>query len=501
MSARLSKSSYLRGLQCHKSLYLYQFHRDLQDPPDSKQEAIFSTGHQVGELARDLFPGGVLAVDGHPSRVRQSLARTKKLIAEGEDVLYEPAFQHNGVLAYVDILVRKADVWRAYEAKSSGSVKDVNYLDAAIQYYILNGMGLELADISIVHLNTSYVRQGDLDLEQLFVIVSVLPEVQALQSEITGQLKDMRKVLAGDHVPEIDIGPQCSNPYDCEFMGHCWAHVPELSVFNVAWLRQENKFDLYRRGILRIEDIPDDFKMTARSSFHVENHKKGKEVIDRQAIREFIDGLRYPLYFLDFETYNPAIPPFDGIKPYGKIPFQYSLHRKDSPEADATHNGFLAEVGADPREALVHPLLKEIREPGDIIVYNQSFEKTVIMQLAQQLPNEARELEALLPRVRDMMAPFQKRHYYHPQMNGKYSIKSVLPVLVPDLSYDGLNIADGELAMQAFAELQDIEDPDRVSDTRSDLWEYCKLDTFGMVRIFEELESKSRRSHEPDKTA
>ena len=488
-NSSLSKSTYLRGLQCHKSLYLYQFHRDLQDPPDPKKNAIFSTGHEVGELARELFPGGVLAIDGHPSRVKQSLDRTKKLVAEGADVLYEPAFQHDGVVAYIDLLVREEESWRAYEVKSSGSVKEVNYLDSAIQYYILNGAGLVLSDISIVHLNTSYVRQGDLDLEQLFVIVSVLPEVQALQSEIPEQLRGMRKALAGGRVPVIDIGPQCSDPYDCDFMGHCWAHIPELSVFNVAWLRQEKKFDLYRSGILRIEDIPDDYKLTARSSFHVENHKNGREVIDRQAIRKFIDGMRYPIYFLDFETYNPAIPPFDRTKPYGHIPYQYSLHRKELPEAEAFHTGFLAEAAADPRQTLVQSLLEETRERGDIIVYNQSFEKTVIEQLAHQLPGEARELEALLPRIRDLMAPFQRRHYYHPQMNGSYSIKQVLPALVPDLSYDGLIISDGGLAMQAFAGLREEEDPERVSQIRSDLWEYCKLDTLGMVRILEKLES------------
>jgi hypothetical protein len=486
----LSKSRYLRGLQCHKSLYLNQFHRDLQDPPDPSKEAIFSTGHKVGELARELFPGGVLAVDGHPSRVKQSLERTQRLIADGEDVLYEPAVQHNGVLAYVDILVREGELWHAYEVKSSSKVKDVNYHDAAIQYYILNGDGVELSDISIVHLNTSYVRQGVLDLEQLFNIVSVLPKVQELQPEVPGHLNDMRDVLAGDQAPEIDIGPHCSDPYDCSFMGHCWAHVPELSVFNVAWLKQEKKFDLYGSGILRIEEIPDDYELTARSNFHVESHKNGREVIDRQAIRKFIEGLRYPLYFLDFETYNPAIPPFDGTKPYGKNPFQYSLHRKKSPDAVPTHSGFLADAGSDSRGPLVRKLLKEVGDAGDIVVYNQSFEITVIKQLAQQLAREASELEALLPRIRDLMAPFQKRHYYHPNMNGKYSIKNVLPALAPDLSYGGLAIPNGELAMQAFAELQAEDDPARVKAIRSDLWEYCKLDTLAMVRILEQLDGK-----------
>ena len=489
VSARLSKSTFLRGLQCHKSLYLYQHHRDLQDPPDLGKEAIFSTGHQVGELARDLFPGGVLAIDGHPSRVKQSIERTKKLIAEGANVLYEPVFQHNSVLAYVDILVREGDAWRAYEVKSSSTVKDVNYLDAGIQYYIMTGAEIELLDISIVHLNTSYVRQGNLDLEQLFEMVSVLQEARDLQSEIPGQLENMRGVLAEGIVPEIDIGSQCSDPYDCDFIGHCWAPVPELSVFNVAWLKKETKFDLYRSGILRIEEIPDNYKLTARSSFHVKSHKNGKEVIDRQAIREFIDGLLYPLYFLDFETYNPAIPPFDGIKPYGKIPFQYSLHRKESSEANATHAGFLAEAGIDPRRELVVSLLEGIERSGDILVYNQSFEKSVIKKLAQHFPDLANELEELLLRIQDLMVPFQKRHYYHPQMNGKYSIKSVLPALVPDLSYDGLTIANGDLAMQAFAELQVEDDPDQVAVVRRDLWEYCKLDTFAMVRILEELES------------
>lgn len=487
--ARLSKSTYLRGLQCLKALYLYRNHPELRDPIDPAKQARFDTGHEVGELAQGLFPGGAPGVNGHPSRMAQLLARTQRLIADGATVIYEAGFQYDNVLCYVDILVRDGDRWQVYEVKSGSSVKAVNYFDAAIQYYILTGSGLDLSDISIVHINTDYVRRGGLDLQQLFAVESVLEQVVADQTLIPDQLKQMRATLAADEVPDIDIGPYCHDPYDCDFIGHCWAHVPKPSVFDVARLPQDQKFGLYSMGVVKIEDIPTGFDMNSTSSFHILHHRTGDEVIDRGAIGRFVDSLTYPLYFLDFETFNPAIPPFDGTKPYGKIPFQYSLHRVNAPGDEPEHVGFLAESGDDPPEALADSLLEHIGESGDIVVYNQIFEKDVITQLADQLAGRAQALEALLPRLRDLMVLFQRHDYYHPDMNGSYSIKAALPVMAPGLSYEGMAISDGEMASSAFLGLQNERDPDRAKAIRSDLWEYCKLDTMAMVRILERLQA------------
>ena len=484
----LSKSTFLRGLQCHKSLYLNRFHKGLRDPIDPSTQAAFDRGHDVGALAQRLFPGGVLARASQPWFIREALQRTQQLLDGGERVLYEPAFQHDGVMAYVDILTREGAAWHLYEVKSSTGVKEIYLPDAGIQTYILRGAGLDLAGVSIIHLNNQYVRKGELDLQQLFTVVSVLPEVEAMQGAMAEQVAELKGVLRGGQVPQIDIGPHCTEPYDCDFIGHCWAHVPQPSVFDVARLPREQMFGLYRSGILRIEDIPADFPLNETAQFQVDHHRSGQPSLDRRAVRAFLESLRYPLYFLDFETTNPAVPPFDGLRPYGQLPFLYSLHRKESPSGDLEHSGFLAEAGEDPRRALAEALLGDAGVVGDVLVYSQSFEGTRIRELAEQLPGQAAGLEALGDRLRDLMEVFRQRQYYHPAMHGSYSIKAVLPALVPELGYDDLPIADGTAAMQAYAALPGEPDPDRAEQIRQELWDYCQRDTLAMVRILEALQ-------------
>ncbi len=420
--------------------------------------------------------------------MRASLERTQSLLSQGTEVLYEAALQYDGVLAYVDMLVRGGEGWRLYEVKSTTSVKEVHVPDAGIQTYILRGAGLPIDDVSIVHLNNQYVRQGDLDPHQLFAVTSVWPQVESQLQEIESQVGELKDVLRGGAVPQIDIGPHCFDPYDCDFIDHCWREIPEVSVFNVARMKKAQAFELYREGIVRIEDIPEDFPLSESSRFHVENHKRGQPLIDKDAIRGFLDTLSYPLYFLDFETYNPAIPPFDGTRPYGHIPFQYSLHRKEASSAEPHHVGFLAEAGSDPRRPLVESLLKDTADPGEILVYYQPFESKRISELAEQLPEYRSGLEHMLSRLRDLIVPFQRHHYYHPHQQGSNSIKAVLPAIVPDLTYGDLAITDGGLAMLAYSELHGEKNPRRIEQIRKNLWEYCERDTYAMVRILEALE-------------
>jgi hypothetical protein len=483
----LSKSTFLRGLQCHKSLYLNRYNRDLRDEISPEQQAVFATGRKVGELARGLFPGGVQSKPPNSFQFQRAVEVTRELIDGGKDIIYEAAFQHEGVLALVDLLVREGEGWKAYEVKSSTSVKDVHIPDTSIQYYIMQGQGIELADISIVHLDTSYTRQGELDLDQLFSIVSVHPEVLDLQPELPELVAELKGVLNGGMVPDVAIGPQCFDPYDCDFIGYCWSGVPDYSVFNVTRLSKKKAFGLYRDGIVQTVDISHDFPLGDAAAFQVQSDKSGQTNIDESAIEEFLQALEYPLYFLDFETFNPAIPPFDGTRSYGQIPYQYSLHKKVSSTAELEHTGYLAEAGIDPRLPLIEAMLADLDGPGDIVVYS-GFEAGRIKDLAVQFPEHSAVLEALLERLVDLMQPFKDRAYYAPEMRGSYSIKAVLPALVPDLSYEGLEIKDGGEAMRAYYALAEERNPDRIDAIRNDLWEYCKLDSLAMVRILEKLE-------------
>jgi len=487
---RLSKTTYMKGMQCPKALYLYKHHYDLQDPISAATQALFDRGHGVGELAWQLFPGGV---DLSPERVEnfkpmfaEAIARTQEEIGKGTKVLYEATLVHRGVMAALDILVRDGDRWKAYEVKSGSSVKEVYAADAALQHWVLNGAGLDLADISIVHIDTSYVRRGEIDVRGLFAVESVLDHALARQGEIGGEVERLYAIIDGETVPEVPIGPHCSNPYDCSFIGHCWQHVPSPSVFDLSRLGQK-KWDLYARGIVRLEDVPDDFRLNHLQRVEVRSAVTGDPHVDEDSVRDFVLRLEHPLYFLDFETVAPAVPLFDGTRPYQAVPFQYSLHRRDARGAELAHSAFLGDGRTDPRPALVEQLLSDVGPEGDILAYTH-YERTQLNALIEAVPERAVELQALVDRLVDLSQPFAEHSYYVPAMKGSYSIKAVLPALVPDLSYDGMPIADGQAAAGAYEALHYETDPARIEAARKALLEYCGLDTLAMVRILEVLE-------------
>lgn len=484
----LSKSSFLKGLQCEKQLYLYKYHYDWADEISEDQQAIFERGHDVGKLAQQLFPNGVNASLDDPMRSPQQVELTKELIDKGEKIIYEAAFEYDNVLVIADILVKeKNNKWKIYEVKSSTEVKEEHIMDASVQYYVISNSGLNVVDTSIIYINNQYIRKGELNLSKLFNIESVQELALKLQKSVKKNIERLKEVLRQKKIPDIDIGPHCSSPYDCSFLGYCWNHIPEYSVFNIANLKTDKKFELYKKGIIKIEDVPDDYKLSNGQRMQIESHIKQKSFIDKKKIKEFLKSFAYPLYFLDFETFNPAIPLFDNSRPYQQIPFQYSLHYKENPNSQLKHFEFLAEASGDPRIPFLENLLKVTEGRGDIIVYNQAFESTRLKELAEDFPKFSRQIEQRISRKKDLMIPFQRKYYYVPEMKGSYSIKAVLPALVPELSYDDLEIADGGTASRAFESLYFEKDEKRKKEIRAQLIKYCGMDTIAMVRIWEKL--------------
>jgi len=342
----LSKSQYIRGLQCPRSLWLYKKRPELRAKPDAAQEARFESGYEVGELAKGLFPGGVeIAFD--PEDFEGMISKTRRLVAEGTEVIYEATFRERGIFAMADILVREEEGWVFYEVKSSTSVKEYHLDDAAIQWYALSGV-LPLKRAAIVHIDNSYVRRGELEPEKLLKIVDVTEEVLSRQEAIPEKLREFGEVLASEEEPAVDIGPHCSDPFDCDFSDHCWAHVPERnSIFELYRMNGGKKFALYEEGIVRLEEIPDDYPLNAVQRLQLETLRSGHPHIDREKIGAFLKKLRYPLNFFDFETFMEAVPRFDGERPYMQIPFQYSLHILQE-DGTLEHREFLAREGSDP---------------------------------------------------------------------------------------------------------------------------------------------------------
>ena len=490
MPPTLSKSTFLRGTQCRKSLYLNWHQPELKDKISAMQQAIFSQGHVVGKLAQQLFPGGIDAGIYVPKNYHKSIELTSQLIRGGQTVIYEAGFSASGLHCFVDILVKDSEGWKAYEVKSSTQLKPVNFLDAAFQYHVMALCGIELADISLVVLNNSYERDGEIDVKRLFRIESVHKDILKLQESVRTRIGDFLLTLKFTEVPDPDIGPHCFDPYTCDFHGYCWKHVPDYSIFNISRLSADKKWELYRMGILKFEDIPPDFKLNINQWQQVMAELKGDIHIDKKAIDLFVNSLSYPLYFLDFESFQPAVPLFDHSHPYQQIVFQYSMHFMESESSELKHTSFLAEnVGIDPRLPFIEQLVKDIGTTGDILVFNRAFEAGRLNEIATNFPSFQFQVFNIVSRLKDLMVPFQKRHFYVPEMKGSYSIKHVLPALVPGFSYDNLVIGDGGTASHSFMSLFSEIDKEKIHATRENLLDYCKLDTLAMVEILKVIKS------------
>lgn len=486
----LSKSTFLRGVQCDKSLYLYKHYYELRDEISPEKMAIFKRGADVGILAQQLFPGGVDASPESPFKYAESVELTQEFLKRGEKVIYEAAFVHEGVLVALDILVNKDDKWYAYEVKSSTKITEVYKLDAALQYWVIHNSGVQLEDIFVVNINNKYVKNGNIEVDKLFAKTSVLKSALDQQPFIAGKIPKLKEVIGQTAVPDIAIGPQCFSPYACDFMGHCWKNIPKNNVFELGGMGKAEQFEMYQKGIVKIEDVPDNYPLRAEQKIQVRQFKKGEVLVDKDALKSFINGLRYPLSFFDLETFMPAVPIYDGTKPYENLPFQYSLHVKEQENAFTQHFEFLAEAGIDPRKSFVQAFLNHIKPDGDILVYNQVFELSILNNLARLFPEYKKQIAQVTSRVKDLMLPFKNKWYYHPAMKGSYSIKEVLPALVPELSYKEMDIASGGMAMSAFGQLQNETDIFKIAETRQHLLEYCKMDTYAMVKILEVLEKE-----------
>ncbi|MGD1008012.1 MAG: DUF2779 domain-containing protein [Ignavibacteriaceae bacterium] len=485
----LSKSSFLKGIQCDKQLYLYKYHYDWMDKISESQQAIFTRGTNVGTLAQDLFPGGVTAAED-PKKSDEAVKRTADLINQGVKVIYEAAFLFDDILVISDIIVKVKDEWFIYEVKSSTSISETYILDTSIQYYVLSNFGLNIKDISIVYINNQYIRNGELDIHSLFNVESVKQLVTGQQDIIKSETGKLKEVLNENAIPLVAIGTQCSTPYTCSFWGYCWKDVPEYSVFNIANLKIDKKFELYNKGYVKLEDVPVDYKLNVNQKMQVECYINNKTVIDKDAVKEFLAEIKYPIFFMDFETFMPAVPMFDNSKPYQQIPFQYSLHYQKDKDSLLEHYEFLADANGDPRIPFITKLLNDTKAKGTILVYNKAFEITRLKEIARDLPEFSGEIEERISRIVDLMIPFQKRYYYMPEMKGSYSIKYVLPALVPGLNYEELEIQEGGSASIAFESLYYETDIFKIEKTRNNLLEYCKMDTLAMVEVLNTLYKK-----------
>lgn len=361
------------GVQCPKRLWLYKNLPKERDVQSSFQRAIFQQGTNVGELARQLFPGGVDASPDNPYSYQKCVADTMRYLKNGHQVIYEAAFQFEGILCALDILVKVDNQWHAFEVKSTTGVKEPHILDTALQYYVITNAGINLADISIIHLNRQYVRQGALDIEQLFTPVSILDKVKAWQPEILLKKDELLSVLAKNIPPGIEVGEHCNIPYPCDFQQFC------------------------NQGKSLIEKMVPD------------------KVREFQILKNCKDELTYPVYFLHLDTWNNSIPLFDGHWPYKQVCFQYSIHKLESAESDPAHFYFVSESPRDQGE-LIEKLLSVLGQNGDIVVHYESFSQFILKEFGKEFILLNPSLQALLTRMKELENPFRKDYLFEKEL-------------------------------------------------------------------------------------
>ncbi len=480
MTYTLNKAHFLSGLQCHKRLWHEVNHQSPTSQISPDQQRIIDQGQEVGQYARQRFPDGLL-IEGHG---RQAIQATKDAIAAGSTCLFEAAFQYAGILIRADILQRHPDnTWTLIEVKSSTKAKTEHLWDVAIQRYVLTGVGLNIRDTALMIVNNQDCWFPDLS--SLFTLQDVTEAVEPLVQQVPDCLEQFKRLLALEAAPECSIGQHCSSPNPCQFQESCWQHVPAASIFTTPRLSWDKKHLLIQQEVFAIADLPANVQLTAKQQTYVDAIHRNQPEIDHAGIANRLAELIFPIHFFDFETLNPAIPRFDGLKPFEQFPFQYSCHVLQE-NGTLEHRDYLHEDPTDPRLLLVEALVDHIGPVGSVVVYHKSFESRLLRDLAKVFPQYAEALLSINQRLWDQEDIF-KHHYRHPAFLGRTSIKKVLPVMVPGLSYDSLEVQNGAIAQAIWDDMIRTEDPPVKQQLIKNLRDYCTQDTLAMVEIHKAL--------------
>ena len=482
----LSKSRFLAGLQCHLRLWHQLYNPRLASEISPAQQAIFDAGHEVGELATSLFPGGVLIREDYRYHNKAVQTTQAAINDPGVPAIFEAAFLYDGVRIRVDILERLDNGrWNLVEVKSSTSIKEIHIPDVAIQYHVLQGSGLDIASAGILHLNNQYVYNGShLELEKLFSFDDLTEQVISNQGVVYSRLEDQKEMLTRADAPGILPARHCNSPYECEFWEYCTREMPEFWVLNLSGIGQNKLNDLAALNIQDIRDIPESFQLSPIQE-RIKTCVINQEEYLSPVLESELTDVDYPIHFLDFETVGSGIPRYPLTRPYQSIPFQWSDHTLFD-DGTLEHREYLCNEDKDPREEFATTLLECLGEKGTVFTYT-NYEEGIINQLADHLPLLRDQLLPVLDRFKDLHALI-KGHFYHSRFYGSFSLKSVLPTLVTGMNYKNLAIQGGEEASLEYLKMLDPSTSHEEKETiREALLTYCGQDTLAMVKIREEL--------------
>ena len=485
----LTKSDFIKFIQCPKYLWLYKHRKDLlPEEIDENLQRIFDEGYHIESYAYKLFLGGISAQAGG---FAESIAKTKKLMEAKTPIIFQPTISGKNLFCRGDILKLNKDgeSWDIYEVKSSTQVKDININDLSFQKICFESNGYKIGKIYLVFINNQYVRQGEIEPEKLLQTEDITEQVKYIEEETKLEIQNALEIIGQKDEPNIRILKQCRDPYECTFLDYCWKDIPKKSIYDIASGLTEVKLNmLLDDGILEIKDIPEGVitdKIKLRQ-YHAEKHDE--IYIEKENIKEELSQLEYPLYFLDYETFSPGVPLFDGYRPYQRMTFQYSLHVQEEPGGELKHYSYLAKGWEDPSEKLARDLREKIGDKGSVISWYMGFENGCNTEMGERYPEFMAFFEGINNRMFDLMEIFKKGYYVHKDFYGSASLKKVLPVLVPELSYNDLEIHEGMAASNSWRDMIDLGTDKKESENiYNNLLEYCELDTLAMVKILEKL--------------
>jgi hypothetical protein len=501
MSYQITKTDYLKFLTCTDYFWFYKKKPEILDVPDLDDfsKELIKSGQEVEAWGRKLFPDGFLV----KSRQEQAVMDTKELLDEGKKVIFQATFEAEGLYVMIDMLEwdDENEYWIINEAKGStcdkkgeSKNKKLHLHDAGFQYIVLKLAGYKVGKVNILELNKEYAKKGRINPVHLIAKTDITEKVHELEPGIDEDIEGMRILMDQDSEPQPCDCIYKSRTNHCPAFGYLYPDMPKYSVHDIALIGLSPKRleAMIEDGYLSIYDVPEDFKLSKNQRSHVDVTQTGITTNKSSEINKRLDEMEYPFYYLDYETYPTAVPIYDGCRPYMQIPFQYSLHIQRGPGREYEHVEFLAEDGSmNPMKSLAESLKEAIGDEGSIIVWNKKFEKKCNENIGEVFPNYAESMEDLNERLFDLMDIFQKNLYVHKDFKGKYSIKKVLPVLDPELSYKDLNICDGSMAMNSWKKMVfETESESEKEQIKKDMLEYCKMDTWAMVRIYEFFKRK-----------
>ena len=488
----LSKSLYMDGLRCPRLLFLKINRADLAEPLDPQTQYLFETGHRVEEYARQAFPGGTLIGHGHTGPFAGFLAETEEVLRSDAPFIYEAAFATNCMHCRTDILNRMSEGrWGLAEIKMCTRVKPELVDDIAFQVCCMRAAGHTVDRAHLLHIYKEYVRHGEIEPTKLFASVDLTKDVNERSINVPSKVNSLIELVQEPVPPQATIGTRCKNPGKCPFYQYCHGNIPEGSVYELPYGAGLIPA-LLAKGITRLADIPSTIPLSERQSALVRSARLGRPVINVGVIKRFLQQLKYPVYFLDFETINSCIPPYNNSSPYERLPFQFSLHVQQTKGGPLNHFEFLAESTSDPRQRICEELIGLLGTSGSIAAWNASFEKGALTILAERFPEHAGRVSSLLGRFVDLMIPFKSGAYTDYRCQGSASIKKVLPVLVPGLSYENLAIGKGEEAALLFQKFVDGQMTNvEFAAIQNALLSYCCLDTQACVQILDVLHKLS----------